>query len=203
MRIQNIIQNIRYSLVALTTVVAAVVFGVTFVHAVWYAPETQVPPQSTSAVHTNVASNDYPVRLRIPALGIDAVVEQVGLTAAGRMAAPSRFSDVAWYTYGPLPGQMGNAVIDGHVDNGLGLAGVFKHLSSIKEGDVVQVQTKKGSTLSFIVDEIHSYPYTDVPTKTIFTTKGDARLTLITCEGTWVAEQKTYDKRLVVGATLK
>lgn len=115
------------------------------------------------------------------------------------MGTPSNFTDVAWYKYGPVPGALGSAVIDGHVDNGLALAGVFKHLVDIKIGDRVTTVTRDGSQLQFAVVAIETYPYQDTPSSTIFATATDtARLNLITCEGTWVPGGKTYDHRLVV-----
>lgn len=187
---------------------AAIVFIATLVRAVWYAPDVEVAPSGTLAQHkapavADIPTGDYPVRLQIPSLSIDANIQRVGIAASGRMAVPSNYSDVAWYKYGPQPGELGSAVIDGHVDNGLGLDGVFKHLGDIQVGDDLYVRTKSGATLRFAVSDIQDYPYQQVPTDLIFNQKDGSRLNLITCEGNWVAGDKTYDKRLVVFATLK
>lgn len=160
-------------------------------------------PDDTAAVTDAVVPGDYPVRLKVPSLGIDANVQQTGLTKAGAMGVPTNFTDVAWYKDGPLPGQVGSAAIDGHVDNGLSLAGVFKHLGDIKEGDDVYIETKSGQELHFVVEEVADYPYKDVPTDRIFTRADKPRLNLITCDGKWVRADKTYDERLVVYAVLK
>jgi hypothetical protein len=58
-----------------------------------------------------------PVRLRIPAIAVDAAVEHVGLTPDGAMDVPASYADVAWYTLGPKPGEPGNAAIAGHLDS--------------------------------------------------------------------------------------
>jgi hypothetical protein len=55
------------------------------------------------------------VRLTIPKLGIAPYVEPVGLVQ-GAMDVPSNIWDVAWLKIGPRPGDVGNAVIDGHLD---------------------------------------------------------------------------------------
>src|SRR6185503_17165796 len=107
------------------------------------------------------------------------------------MGTPSNFTDVAWYKYGTVPGQVGSAVIDGHVDNGLALAGVFKHLTDIKNGADVYVITKEGTKIHFVVQDIQSYPYKSVPTTLLFNQKDRARLNLVTCAGTWVPGDKT------------
>jgi sortase (surface protein transpeptidase) len=89
-------------------------------------------------------------------------------------------------------------VIDGHVDNGLGLSGVFKHLEDLQQGDDVYVVTKTGRELHFVVEDTVSYPYKTVPLETLFSRDDDARLNLITCGGSWVKSDKTYDHRFVV-----
>jgi sortase (surface protein transpeptidase) len=89
-------------------------------------------------------------------------------------------------------------VIAGHVDNGLGLAGVFKNLGSLREGDAVFVERRDGTQVAFIVAGTRSYHYQDAPTEIIFNPSGSVRLNLITCEGRWIQADRTYDERLVV-----
>lgn len=151
---------------------------------------------------TNVSKYGQPSRLLIPKIGVDAKVQHVGLTAKGAMGIPSNFTDVAWYKYGPVPGEKGSAVIDGHVDNGLGLNGVFKHLSDVEVGDDMYIVDSNGTKIHFKVTDISSYPYNDAPTEEIFGKTDKAIVRLITCEGHWVKEAKTYDTRLVVSAEL-
>lgn len=189
--------------VAALTALAAVVFVVTLARATVIAPQEPMATSTPPAISSNVSPDEYPARLRIPALNLDANVQQTGLTAAGAMGTPTNFTDVAWYKLGPVPGQLGSAVIDGHVDNGLSLAGVFKHLADIKVGDDVYVETKGGQTLHFVVSDIEIYPYQDTPNNLIFNESDAPRLNLITCDGTWVAAGKTYNERLVVYTELQ
>jgi sortase A len=154
-------------------------------------PKPVTPPVKTT-------SKD-PQRLSIPGLGIDAKVQQVGLNTKGNMGTPNNFTDVAWYKLGPRPGEIGSAVIDGHVDNGLALSGVFKHLEDIKIGDDVYVTREDGKKLHFRVVDKATYPYADTSAnETVFANKDGSRLNLVTCTGDWVATQKTYTDRLVV-----
>ncbi len=193
-------KNIFLSLVALATTCSVMFFVWIAVRALWYAPDTEiaVPSQSVAISSTSTTSSE-PVRLLIPSLNINANVQDVGITKSGAMGTPSNFTDVAWYKYGPMPGAPGSAVIDGHVDNGLALAGVFKHLADIKIGDNVTVVEKDGSQKQFVVTDIKSYPYQNTPSNIIFDHNTDgAHLNLITCEGAWVPAGKTYDHRLVV-----
>jgi len=193
--------RLRYGSAAVVTALAAIVFITVLARAVLIAP--QEPAASAAAVPAVAAPGDYPARLRIPALGINANVQQTGLTKSGAMGTPTNFTDVAWYKPGPVPGQAGSAVIDGHVDNGLSLAGVFKYLVDIKVGDDLYVDTKDGRALHFVVTDVETYPYHAVPTGLVFNRVDAARLNLITCEGVWVGADKTYDHRLVVFAELK
>ncbi len=151
-------------------------------------------------------SHDFPVmaapkKIEIPALGIDTEVLEVGITAGGNMAVPKSFTKVGWYKYGSIPGNDGNAVIAGHVDNGLSLAGVFKHLNEIKIGDMVTISDENGSISTFQVTATSSIDYQSNDTNEIFSGTGYPTLRLITCEGDWVQAHKTYDKRLIVTAS--
>ena len=190
---------------------AAGIFLWTADHALFYASDSglSVPflpslasasTSSTTATPDKPASADpsLPALLIIPSLKISSHVQYVGVNAAGNMRAPDNFTDVAWYEPGAIPGQVGSAVIDGHVDNGLGLAGVFKRLDQLKVGDDIYIQTNAGKKIHFVVTDIESYPYTSVPAPSLFERSDGTYLNLITCEGTWVPSGDTYDHRLVV-----
>jgi LPXTG-site transpeptidase (sortase) family protein len=144
-----------------------------------------------------------PVRLTIVSIGIDAQVEQVGTTVAGAMATPKVLSNIGWYRLGSKPGEAGNAVFAGHVNNALGFPGVFKELSQIKKGDTVKVLGEKGEHLVYEVESITSYEESAAPLEEIFTNTGLSKIVLITCEGVWDEVTRTFDKRLVVVAHFK
>ena len=141
-----------------------------------------------------------PARLIIPAIGVDANVQSVGLywRGDGTMGIPTNFTDVAWYNLGPRPGMPGSAVIDGHFDGRNVKEAVFYNLGQLKTGDLVEVVDKAGKTFQFRVVATKSYD-ANASTADIF--GGDtskARLNLITCAGDWDKTQKTYNKRVVV-----
>ena len=143
-----------------------------------------------------VAPAKPPVRLRIPAINVDAAVEQVGVDSQGRIAAPTKTDDVGWYKLGAAPGDAGNAVIDGHLDWYDGPA-VFRALGKMKVGDQIMVLREDGTQAKFIVDGTSVMPY-DASTDAMFTKSGPPSLTLITCAGTWDRQRGTYLQRLVV-----
>lgn len=190
------VRRIVLLLLAVTIAMAVFVFTATAVRAFLFAPDTEIEvPQANQSGHT---AAQYPVRVRIPAIGVDASIQEVGINGTGNMAVPTNYTDTGWYKYGPVPGESGSAVIAGHVNNGLGLSGVFEHLGDLKAGDDIYIERADGETVHFVVTSSRVYPYTDAPAEVIFNPTGSVRLNLITCEGKWVKEDKTYDQRLVV-----
>ena len=145
----------------------------------------------------------YPKTMSIPAIRVTAHIQDVGITAKGAIGSPSNFSDVGWYEYGTLPGKKGNALIDGHVDNGLALAGVFKHLDSLVVGDHIYVTDYGGKRFDFVVSKVAVYDMNDVPMQEILQASGTPMLSLMTCGGQWIGAEKTYDKRIVVTSVLE
>lgn len=189
-------------LLGITTLVCAAVFAGTVAFAFFMAPDSGLVAPARNGAYTSATSSD-PVRIEIPRLSIEAGVEFVGLTLRGTMGAPSAYADAGWYGYGTTPGQLGSAVIDGHVDNGFGLPGVFARLHEIHIGDSVYVVTRAGQRLHFSVTGIEVYPYDDAPTDLIFGRVDAARLNLITCDGSWDHAGDTYKERLVVFTQLR
>lgn len=143
-----------------------------------------------------------PARLRIPSLGIDAKVEQVGRKQDGTMGTPAGIANVAWYALGAKPGSAGSAVFAGHVNNARTQGGVFEHLSRLRVGSYVTVTDQSGRSLVYEVAEIATYPWDEAPAAAIFAAEGPSRLVLITCEGDWLPSERTFDRRLVVFAKL-
>jgi hypothetical protein len=141
-----------------------------------------------------------PMRLRIPALNLDAHIESVGLSG-NAMDVPANAWDVAWFKLGPRPGMAGNAVIDGHLDTATGPA-VFLHLSDLRAGDLLYATTADGVDHTFKVTELANYPVDGAPVTRIFGPSNGAHLNLITCSGDWLPQQHIYNERLVVYSTL-
>lgn len=169
-------------------------------------PPPPPPPTATRAVAPPVAgpppSNvGVPVRVRIPSIGVDAEVEQVGIDADGNMATPDDPWNTAWYAPGARPGQQGNAAIAGHVDYaGLGQV-VFWDLDKLGPGDEVFVDTAGGATLRFVVRDSVYYRPENAPLQDIFGQTNAVNLNLITCGGTFNPVTRSYDQRLVVFTT--
>jgi sortase (surface protein transpeptidase) len=171
------------------------------------AASTSAETSSTSS-HISIPTKpkyippDFPAHLSIPSLAIEASVQELGLKANGDLGSPSNFVDVGWYAAGTIPGKTGSAIIDGHVDNGLALSGVFKHLTDVAVGDDVYITTHGGAKLHFIVTDIQSFDYKNAPLDLIYNQDNGIYLKLITCGGSWVPGDRTYDRRIVVTTIL-
>lgn len=158
------------------------------------------PRVAQQAAQPTPAPAALPTQLLVPAIGVNAAVERVGMDAAGRMATPSRADHVAWFEPGAAPGEAGNAVIDGHLDWTSGPA-VFWRLNALEMGDRVTVVRADGSRIDFLVDAKTEYVF-DAQPPGLFTRTGAPAVALVTCTGTWDQGNQTYQKRLVVHATI-
>ena len=164
-----------------------------------FAPAAAIK-QSAVPVASATSSALMPARLKVPSLGIDAKVEEVGKKADGSMGTPKDFMNVGWWSEGSKPGEQGSAVFDGHVNNALTKAGVFEHLSKIRKGDYVTVSDAAGKTLVYKVFEVTLYEPNQAPLARIFATVGPQQLVLITCDGEWLESEQSFSARLVVVA---
>jgi len=154
-------------------------------------------PPSTAAGTENITT---PVRIRIPSIGIDTSIEPVALTATAAMDTPKNPLDAGWYDLGPRPGEIGNAVIDGHVDWYNGGAAVFANLDKLTNGDKIMIDDASGSTVTFTVRKSLRFDPSADATAVFISNDGLAHLNLITCDGVWDKQTKQYSKRLVVFA---
>ena len=159
---------------------------------------TPLPTATPTHTPSPTPTPALPVRLRIPAIGVDAWIEPVGLTEDQAMDVPSRWEDVAWFELGYRPGEAGNAVIAGHLDTNTGAPAVFWNLNKLQPGDEVIVVGEDGRERRFVVQGSEIYPYDQAPVQRIFGPAEEPRLNLITCDGAWDREQLNYTHRLVV-----
>ena len=140
-----------------------------------------------------------PVYLSIPVIGVHTRLIRLGLTAQGTLQVPASTSVAGWYTGGPRPGQVGSAVIAGHIDSYLG-PGVFFRLRLLRPGDRVYVRRAGGTLAVFRVYAERSYPKDRFPTQKVYGPAPDPELRLITCGGTFDPARGSYLNNVVVYA---
>ena len=141
-----------------------------------------------------------PVRLILPAINIDTTIAPAGLTADGAMGVPVGPTGTTWFDLGPRPGQIGSAVIAGHEGWKDGIFAIFDNLHEVKPGDDIYVVDDRGATTTFVVRSLQLYGQNANAASVFESSDGKAHLNLITCEGTWIAAEKSYSDRLVVFA---
>jgi sortase (surface protein transpeptidase) len=185
------------------------IFSVLILAAIWLvAPSVlnrvgpvTTPPEAMSQDAQGVAVA-APVRIRIPALGIDAPIVNLGLNANKTLQVPKGDFEVGWYTGSPKPGAIGPSVMVGHLDSVRGPA-IFQNLSRLKAGDIIEIVRKDGSKATFQVDTQEKYSQNKFPTEKVYGSIDYPGLRLITCAGTYSRLKGRYSDNLVIYASLK
>ncbi len=146
------------------------------------------------------SSAEFPIRIQIPKIKVDAAIEYVGITKDGAIGVPRGPVNAAWFKEGPRPGDPGSAIIDGHAGWKNGIPAVFDNLFKLKKGDKIYIKDKKGATIVFVVRKIKKYYPKAYASDLFVSSDGVSHLNLITCTGIWNVKEKTHSQRLVVFA---
>jgi hypothetical protein len=157
---------------------------------------------------------EVPLEFEIPILKVQAPVIAVGLDSENKMDAPrgpiggSIWQTAMWYRGSGIPGEPGTATIAGHVNDPLGLPGVFGHLRDLHPGDLIIVRFLNTSEdVHFVVNENIVYNKREAShpavTERIFGLEpepdGQSHLALVTCTGFIVNGE--YDGFRIIYAT--
>ena len=175
---------------------------------------TATAPGGTSSVMTSASSQPVestmaglphsdPVSVDIPKIHAKSSLIPLGLNPDQSIQVPpvSTPLQAGWYTKGPAPGDLGPAVILGHVDGG-GQEGIFFRLHELTQGDQVFVARKDGTTAKFVVDHVDKVSKDSFPTDQVYGNTSDAELRLITCGGTFNRATGNYVDNIIVYAKL-
>ncbi|MGW5608445.1 class F sortase [Streptomyces sp. NPDC003753] len=148
-------------------------------------PGSTPPPASASAKPAPALERSAPVRLRIPAIGVDTPVMRLGLAQDGSVQVPpvTAHDRAGWYWHSPTPGQVGPSVILGHVTVGSYGDGVFRHLAELHRGDRIVVRLENGTAAVFTVSAVRTVAKADFPTEEVYGNVNRPELRLITCGG--------------------
>lgn len=164
-------------------------------------PVTSVTPAAMSPAATpTVAPTPTPrsyapaAGMRIPSIGVDSRVVEVGLVN-GEYEVPRFY--VGHYKGTSAPGEPGNGVYTGHVES-LDKGQVFARLPTLEVGEEILLYSTDG-VWRYRVLEIKKVPYDDL---SVMEPTPDARVTLITCTGTYDWATRQYTHRLIVTARL-
>ncbi len=141
------------------------------------------------------------MRVRVPAIGVDASVVSLGLNSDSTLQVPTNATDAGWWSGGTAPGGRGAAVIVGHVNWG-GNEGVFGRLHELVPGQDVLVTHRDGVTDHYRVTTTAVYPKIRFPTGLVYGPLPYPGLRLITCTGSFDPSTGHYDDNLIVFARL-
>jgi LPXTG-site transpeptidase (sortase) family protein len=165
------------------------------------APGPSAPTPATDPAPTPVA---LPVSVSIQAIDVQSDLITLGLNPDGTLAVPEPGPDydkAAWFDGSPRPGEIGPAVIEGHVDSAANGPSVFYSLGELVAGDRVDVTREDGSLVAFVVDEVRVVPKDDFPTLDVYGNTDGPELRLITCGGPFDSSAGSYVDNVVVFAS--
>ncbi len=145
-----------------------------------------------------------PIAVRISSIDVSSDLHALGLADDGALDVPSgdQYNQAAWYEGSPTPGEIGPAVIEGHVTSQGSVPSVFFDLGEVVTGDEIEVDREDGTTATFEVYDIGSFPKDDFPSLAVYGRTDDAELRVITCGGDYSAEQRRHVDNVVVFARL-
>jgi LPXTG-site transpeptidase (sortase) family protein len=149
------------------------------------APSSAASSASAPAKSVTEVGRSTPVRLRIPAIGVDTPVMKLGLAGDGTVQVPpiKAHDEAGWYEHSPTPGRTGPSVILGHVTVGAYGDGVFRHLKDLRRGGRIAVRLENGTTAEFAVTQVRTVAKAAFPTKEVYGDVDRPELRLITCGG--------------------
>lgn len=165
---------------------------------VTYSTETPEEKLPVDAGYSWKGQENDPKRIVISKIGVDSLVQNVGIDQNQQIAVPNNIHIAGWFIDSVRPGESGLSIIDGHVNGVSSDEGVFKRLNELAEGDTVQIIMGDDSVVDFKVysnQEIAtadsaSVLYSQVP-------EIENQLNLITCTGNFDRTVRQYDKRQI------
>jgi sortase (surface protein transpeptidase) len=125
----------------------------------------------------------------------------LGLNPNGTVQVPTKDQQPGWYRLGPAPGQMGSAVILGHVDDYQGPA-AFYRLRALHAGDKVDVTLASGAVAHFAVTRVATFLKTQFPSQQVYASHGFPALQLVTCGGNFNSSTGHYLSNVVAFTSL-
>lgn len=158
----------------------------------------------------HVVEADRPRYFSMPSLNIDqARVIEVGRNDKNEIGTPSGIFDVGWFNESAMPGQTDtelSIVLDGH-NGGPNADGIFRKLGDVKNNDTFTLELGNGETLTYEVAEnkvveLDNFTNEDMQ-QAMSRIDGKETVTIITCIGNWLPARQTYDKRVILKATLR
>jgi hypothetical protein len=168
-------------------------------------PAPGVNQGKPAQVAGRIMSRSEPVSLSIPAINVHSTLLHLGQTAQGSLQVPPpgpNYNKAAWYRLSPTPGELGPAILVGHIDSAKEGPSVFFRLGAMKKHDTVRVSRKDGSVAVFSVDSVLRFSKQKFPRELVYGNTDHAALRIITCGGAFDRDSGSYLDNTIVLASL-
>ncbi|HEY6795774.1 MAG TPA: class F sortase [Kineosporiaceae bacterium] len=158
-------------------------------------------PASRSAAAGGLPRS-VPVLLTIPRIGVSTPLITLELRRDGSPEVPplGGRSPAGWVEALSTPGEVGPAVVLGHVDSAADGPAVFYRLAELRPGDLITVERADHRLVSFAVTSTEQVAKTAFPAATIYGPVDYPALRLITCGGSFDHTSGHYRDNIVVFA---
>lgn len=165
-------------------------------------PPTTASTAAPSSTVVPALAPARPAKLEIPAIGVrTGEIIDLGLAGDGTLEVPHDAITTGWFTGGPAPGEIGPAVLAGHVDYKK-VPGVFVRLKELKAGDEALVHREDGTTAVFTVYAVERHAKASFPTEKVYGDTTGPELRLITCGGDFDSSTGNYLDNVIAYAKL-
>jgi len=166
-------------------------------------PAAAPAPVTSSIPVTKPFKGLRPTSVKIPKIGAESSLLAVAVNTDGSISVPSVHTPMqaAWYKLSPVPGDVGPAIVLGHVD-GDKKPGIFYKLKDLAPGDEVDIDRSDGRKLKFVVDRVTQVPKDTFPREAVYGNSDRPELRLITCGGAFDHAEHSYKDNIVVYANL-
>jgi len=159
------------------------------------------PPVTVAPSTLVVTTPSPPSHLAIARIGVSVPLGTLGTNPDGTVQVPGTADQAGWFRLGPFPGQVGSAVVLGHVDSTQG-PGVFFELRTLVPGDRIDVTLASGVIAQFAVTAVDTYTKQAFPAREVYASHGLSALQLVTCGGAFDQATGSYLSNVVVYSTL-
>ncbi|KZB86399.1 class F sortase [Amycolatopsis regifaucium] len=166
-------------------------------------PAAQAAPSESAPPVVKPFNGVRPTNVKIPKIGAESSLVTVAIGKDGKMSVPSAKNPMqaAWYRLSPVPGDVGPAILLGHVD-GNKQPGIFYKLKDVNPGDEILVDRSDGKVLKFVVEKKDQVPKDQFPEDAVYGNTDKPQLRVITCGGVFDKEEHSYKDNVIVYANL-
>jgi len=164
---------------------------------------TTVPGPSLATEAPQGLARSEPSTVDIPSIGAHSTLVPLGLNPDQTVQAPPVATPMqaGWYQYSPAPGEIGPAVLLGHVD-GNKKPGIFYRLHELGIGDQIRIVRQDGIAINFRVWRKDQASKDSFPTEAVYGDTTEPELRLITCGGSFDRSTRNYRDNVIVFATM-